>query len=132
MVRNGFGSGTAPMQGLGDMWWGGPAQNGWGISVIQQAGALFAVWFTYEDDGTPTWRVLPSGTWTGNAFEGRLYTTRGGFPFLPGSIYIYPLFDFKVLDVGSARLRFNADGTAAFELNGEGLNRTMPLQRLPF
>jgi hypothetical protein len=130
MVRHGFGSGTAPMQGLGDMWWGGPAQNGWGISVIQQAGALFAVWYTYENDGTPTWRVLPSGTWTGNAFEGRLYTTRGGFPFFPGSIY--PLSDFKVLDVGSARLRFNADGTAAFELNGEGLNRTMPLQRLPF
>src|SRR2546423_11717949 len=50
----------APGADYGDMWWGGAAQNGWGIAVLQQYRSLFAVWFPYDASGAPTWFVMPA------------------------------------------------------------------------
>jgi hypothetical protein len=51
-----FASGTAPSyEGL---WWNA-AESGWGISVSHQGDILFAVWYTYDRDGTPMWLVMP-------------------------------------------------------------------------
>ena len=74
--RQVFGKGTAPLT-VGDMWWVGEAENGWGINLVQQAGAVFAVWYTYGTDGKPTWFVLPDGTWAGNTYAGTMYSTTG-------------------------------------------------------
>ena len=74
--RQVFGKGTAPLT-VGDMWWVGEAENGWGINLVQQAGAVFAVWYTYGTDGKPTWFVLPDGTWAGNTYSGTMYSTTG-------------------------------------------------------
>ena len=74
--RQVFGKGTAPLT-VGDMWWAGTTQDGWGINLVQQAGAVFAVWYTYGTDGKPTWFVLPDGTWTGNTYSGTMYSTTG-------------------------------------------------------
>src|SRR5206468_2021643 len=53
----------APAADAGDMWWGGAAQNGWGLAILQQYRGLFAVWFTYDAAGAPTWLVMPAGDW---------------------------------------------------------------------
>ena len=74
--RQVFGKGTAPLT-VGDMWWAGSTQDGWGINLVQQAGAVFAVWYTYGTDGKPTWFVLPDGTWAGNTYSGTMYSTTG-------------------------------------------------------
>ena len=74
--RQVFGSGSAPMT-VGDMWWAGTAQDGWGINLVQQGGIVFAVWYTYGPDGKPTWYVLPNGTWSGTTYSGALYSTTG-------------------------------------------------------
>ena len=51
-----FTPGTAPSyEGL---WWNA-AESGWGVSVSHQADILFAVWYTYDADGTPMWLVMP-------------------------------------------------------------------------
>ena len=63
---------------VGDMWWGGASQNGWGIALLQQHRTVFGVWFTYGEDGAPTWFVMPAGFWAdGNTWQGRIYRTRG-------------------------------------------------------
>ena len=72
--RQVFGSGTAPLL-VGDMWWGGAAQDGWGINLVQQSGVVFGVWYTYGPDGKSTWYVLPNGNWTGNTYSGTFYST---------------------------------------------------------
>lgn len=72
--RQVFGKGTAPLI-VGDMWWVGETENGWGINLVQQAGAVFAVWYTYGTDGKPTWFVLPDGNWSGNTYSGTIYST---------------------------------------------------------
>ena len=54
----------SPLQGIADMWWGGPQQDGWGMVILEQPGGLFVVWFTYDEAGMPTWFVMPGGDWT--------------------------------------------------------------------
>jgi hypothetical protein len=65
---------------LQDMWWSGFDENGWGISIAQRDDRLFPVVFAYNDDGTPTWYVMP-GQWGGGSrykgFHGGFYAPRG-------------------------------------------------------
>jgi hypothetical protein len=113
---------------VGDMWWGGAAQNGWGIALLQQYRTLFGVWFTYGADGTATWFVMPSGFWKDAAtWEGRLYRTTGS-PWL-GKTYDAALL--KSTDVGAFSLHFDgASGTFAYTIDGK--TGMMALMRQPF
>jgi hypothetical protein len=93
---------------VGDMWWGGAGQNGWGVALLQQYRTLFGVWFTYGADGAPTWFVMPSGFWKDPVtWEGRLYRTTGS-PWL-GKTYDPALL--ASIDVGVFSLHF--DGASA-------------------
>src|SRR5687768_1585068 len=65
---------------LGDLWWGGQAESGWGMSINQRGDRLFNVWFLYDDAGDPTWIVQPGGTWSGGVggmHKGGIYWPRG-------------------------------------------------------
>jgi hypothetical protein len=114
--RQGFGPlASAARSDLGDMWWGGGEQSGWGIAVLQQYATLFSVWFTYDANGVATWYVMPSGTWTSpDTYEGRIYRTRGS-PWLGP----YDVNALQVIDVGSYRLRFTGEqATFGYEIDG--------------
>ena len=119
---------NATLTGLGDMWWGGPAQNGWGLAVLQQYRALFSVWFTYDAAGMPTWFVLPTGFWRdAQTYEGRIYRAAG-------SQWLGKAYDasaFRTTDVGFYRLHF-ANGALTFDYTIEGRSGTMPVVRQPF
>ena len=118
----------APIVGLTDMWWGGAAQNGWGIAVMQQNASLFTLWYTYDDAGLPTWYAMPAGSWTASdTYEGRLYRTTGS-PWL-GHAYDPALF--QPTDVGGYRLRISSGG-ATFEYSVGGRSGSLPLTRTPF
>ena len=118
----------APLRGLGDMWWGGATQNGWGIAVLQQYKSLFSVWFTYDAQGKPTWFVMPAGTWTSSStYEGKLYRTTGS-PWLG---HVYDPAMLKVIEIGSYKMKFIGD-TATFDYTIDGVPGTMPLVRQPF
>ncbi len=121
------GGGTRPL--VGDMWWGGGQQNGWGIAILQQYGALFSVWFTYDSAGNPTWFVMPSGTWTSDTtYEGRIYRTSSA----RWLAMAYASTAFRVTDVGSFRIRFTADGNATFEWTIVGRSGILALTRQNF
>jgi hypothetical protein len=113
---------------VGDMWWGGPQQNGWGIAVLQQYRTLFSVWFTYDATGAPTWLVMPAGYWSdASTYEGRIYRTSG-------STWLGRAYDpaaFRLADVGTFRMRFAGDNVT-FDYVIEGRSGTMPLVRQPF
>lgn len=129
ITRQFFGPAT-PAGGAnhGDMWWGGAAQNGWGIAVLQQFRSLFAVWFTYDESGAPTWFVMPAGTWADAAtYEGRMYRATGS-PWLG---HTYDANALKVTDIGWFRFRFATD-TATFEYEIDKKGGSIPLSRTPF
>ncbi len=91
---------------VGDLWWGGVAENGWGINIAQQGTTLFGVWYTYDNLGNTTWMVLPGGTWQDNAYSGNLYTTTANAWLGNG----YNAASLRVNAVGSLRIEFlNAD-----------------------
>jgi hypothetical protein len=130
LIRQDFSGDTpSPRQGLGDMWWGGLAENGWGLSLLEQTGNLFGVWLTYDAAGAPTWFVLPGGTWTSpTTYEGDLYRTRGarwiGVPFDAGAVRIEPAGRLRVDAASSSALRADYDA--------DGHRGTLILQRQPF
>ena len=102
-----FGYGVAPLT-VGDMWWGGTSQDGWGISITQQSAILFGAWFTYGPDGRVTWYVLPNGTWNGTTYSGPFYSTSG-------SAWLGAAYDASKLTVsetGTMSLSFNGSDSA--------------------
>jgi len=92
-----------PKQGL---WWD-PARSGHGIDIQFDGANLIAVWYTYHDDGTPTW-YLASGPFTGTSWSSRLDT------------YTWDESKATATPVGSITFQFN-DATHAnlsWDING--------------
>lgn len=58
-----------PKDGL---WWN-PSRSGHGVDLQYDGTNLIAVWYTYNEDGTPTW-YLASGPLTGNTWTASLDT----------------------------------------------------------
>jgi hypothetical protein len=114
---------------FGDMWWGGAAQSGWGVALLQQYRTLFGVWFTYDASGKPTWFVMPSGAWTdASTYVGRLYRTTGS----PWAGVRYDATAFRSTDAGPFALRIAADGSATLDYTIDGRSGSLGLSRQPF
>ena len=130
--RQVFGRGTAPLN-VGDMWWGGSAQDGWGISITQQAGILFGAWYTYGADGKAIWYAMTDGTWNGNTYTGTFISTLSspwvGATYNPGLLQPIP--------TGTMTLNFsdanNATMTYTFTAGPfAGTTQTKPIVRQPY
>lgn len=119
---------TPAPRAVGDMWWGGPAEDGWGIALLQQHRTLFGIWFTYDEEGAPTWLVMPAGFWAdAGTWQGRIYRTSGS-PWLGRP---YDLARLASVDVGSFTLRFEGEGaTLAYTIGSR--SGTMALVRQGF
>jgi lysyl endopeptidase len=127
ITRQVFGSGSAPFN-VNDLWWGGAAQNGWGINLAQQQGQIFAVWYTYGADGRATWFVMPGGSWNGTSFNGSLFRTLG-------SAWIATQYNqslLQVVNVGSMRFDFANPNSAIMTYTVDGLTQQKPLERQAF
>ncbi len=122
---------TTPRLDVGDLWWGGEPQNGWGITFAQQNRTLFGVWYTYGATCTgtnigcaATWYVMPGGDWgttpaTANTYTGAIYST-------VGSPWLGTVFDknaVKVTPVGTISVAFTPDTTGAN--TGKSSNATL-------
>ena len=129
IARQAFGKSDGQFHpSLSDMWWGGVAQNGWGIGLLQQQASLFTVWYTYDGGGKPTWFVMPNGAWSNvNTFSGRLYKTSGS-PWLGQT---YDPSRLVVTDVGSLAWHFTLGGATLGYTLGTNAG-TMDLVRQPF
>ncbi len=118
---------------LNDLWWGGLAENGWGVSLAQEGATLFGVWHTFDREGRPTWFALPGGNWIGAQFRATLYRS-GGAPWLGAT---YTPTRLSSTAVGTITLEAGAGGNLqlryAFEQGGfSGTSQMKSLSRLPF
>jgi hypothetical protein len=120
---------ASPIQGVGDIWWGGAAQDGWGMSIIEQAGGLFVVWFTYGAEGRPTWFLMSEGRWSDTkTWTGPVYATRGSQAL--GAAY--DASRLIVRQAGQFSLRFENTQRAAFTYDIDGRKGTLELERFAF
>ncbi len=119
---------ATPIADIGDMWWGGTAQDGWGLALLQQYRTIFGAWFTYDASGAPTWYVMPSGTWLDAAtWAGHLYRATGS-PWLGAP---YDRSRLQMSDVGTFRFTFAGDH-ATFDYTIDGRAGSVPIERQPF
>lgn len=102
----------SPLTGL----WFNPAEPGWGISITQHGGTIFAAWYTYDASGNPLWLVMPDCPIGGNACTSDLYRVTAGRPLTTAWSGANP----QRTIVGTATLSFtdNDHGSLRFTLNG--------------
>ena len=117
----------APTRDYTDLWYGGEAESGWGLNIIQHpSNVIFAVMYTYDANHHPIWFVLPGGTWTANnIFTGAWYR-------VTGKPYSQAFAPPDVQPVGTATLTFfdGSSGSLTFVVNGTTV--TKPMTRQPF
>ncbi len=113
---------------LGDLWWAGIGQNGWGIALLQQFSSLFGLWFTYDAAGKATWFVMPAGDWIQKGdYRGKIYRVVGP-PWLGVP---YDVSRHHTIEAGTFRFFFSGDG-ATFDYTVDGRSGSIPLSRIPF
>ena len=129
LVRQPFGAddGLARLQ-VGDMWWAGIEQNGWGMNIAQHNRVLFPVWYTYDAQGRTVFYAVPGGTWTGSRFTGDIYSTVSsawlGVNYNPAQ--------FVVTKVGTMTLDFSDQSNAIMTYSINAVTQTKSIMRQPF
>jgi serine protease len=113
---------------VGDLWWGGDAQNGWGIHIAQQGGNLFSAWYTYDAAGKTAWYTVQGGGWNGNVFTGDVYATTGspwlGVPYVASAV--------RANKVGTMTFNFANQNTATMTYTVNGITQSKSIVRQPF
>jgi len=115
------------------MWWGGPSQDGWGVSLILHEDRYFGALLGYDISGQPTWAVAPSAFLLTGSDPGR-FLVLGGLLTTHGSpFFAYDSSAFRVTNSANAfglpssnvvsdRMEFvfpnSGEGTFSFVLNG--------------
>jgi hypothetical protein len=130
ITRIGFGPvDSTPVGSYGDLWWGGTAQNGWGIAINQQYRTLFAIWYTYDRDGRPTWFVMPGGAWTAANTYTATVARASGPPWLGVP---YDVSRHSTTPVGTVTFTFTGAQNAAMTYTIDGVSGANALTRVPF
>ena len=130
MTRQPFGAVVAPSHAnYSDLWWGGTAQDGWGVTLNQHYDTLVAIWYTYGLDGKPVFYFVPDGVWSGaTSLAGTVYATTGT-PFGLS----YDATQFGVTAIGNATLSFSDISHATFSYTVDGVaTQSIPLVRQAF
>lgn len=123
-----FGS-TAARHGLdnySDLWWS-PREAGWGLTLAHQGEAIFALWYTYADDGRSQWLSASSlQRQPDGSFSGVLERPLAGTPL---SMIQGAATGFPVPRVGTARLRFSDGENGVFAYSVDGVNQSKVIRR---
>lgn len=110
-----FATGTTPPPvDYTDLWWN-PNESGWGVSLTQQYGMIFAAWYTYDATGKTIWYVVPNCPVSGASCAGTLYRVTGGEPLSTAWNGTN-----QPIAVGNATFAFNdaANGTMTYTFSG--------------
>lgn len=113
-----------------DLWYVGPAENGWGLNVIHQGNIIFATLYVYNPDGSPRFFSASETRASGsNSFSGPLYDTRGTY----FATNLYNPAAFSATPVGTLTLNFSTPttGTLTYSVSGAG-TQTKSITRFAF
>lgn len=98
--------------------WFIPQESGWGVNIVQSDSFLFATFFIYGSDKTPTWYTALL-TFDGTRYAGGLYRTEGSFWANPWNPAEHP----DAVRVGTASFEPGIDAyhaTLAYAVDGGG------------
>jgi photosystem II stability/assembly factor-like uncharacterized protein len=113
-----------------DMWWGGSAENGWGMSIQQHDnGVQFNALYVYDAQGRPVWYVMPGGAWSNGftTYSGALYQPTGA----PLNMY-NPQQLVVGASPGTASITFTSANTATLSYTINGISASKSISRQNF
>jgi lysyl endopeptidase len=118
-----------PAANYSDLWWNA-SESGWGLNVVQHTtNALFAVWFVYAPNGTPTWYTLTNGSWTSpTSYAAQVFATTGP----PASSATFDGSSVKVRQAGVATIRFSDSSHGIFSYTVDGVTGQKAIARQPY
>lgn len=121
-------TGLAYAQNYSDIWWN-PAESGWGVTIADHETDLFAVWYTYDVDGSPLWFSVSGGVFGPgrSTFTGDLYRSTG-----PAYIGTFDPAAVTRTKVGTASFQFTSSSTATVTWTVNGVMIIKQIQRYPF
>jgi hypothetical protein len=99
--------------------WIKPTESGWGLHLQQQGDNIFAAWYTYAADGSPTWFTM-SCKLVGNQCKENIYTITGK-PLSQGLTNI----GVNVASAGSGSITFNSTSNLSFTYTVQGKTKTV-------
>ncbi len=100
---------------LQDLWWA-PAEPGWGLTVVHQGSVIFAVLYTYDDNGNAFWLSASNlARQSDGTYRGGLYRT-----VAPGFIAGGSWNGTRAEAVGSMTLRPTSGETAVLDYVVDG------------
>jgi hypothetical protein len=105
-----------------DLWYN-PAEDGWGINLIQQNNIIFATLFVYGSDQSARWYVASDLEGTSTTFSGALYQTTGPYFGAPWTT------KGPVTQVGTMTLTFGSNTTATLSYTVNGVTVVKSIQR---
>lgn len=78
ITRHVFATGATPANpDYSDLWWN-ENESGWGVSITQQYGTIFATLFGYDSAGNPSWYIASDCRVFASGCGGDLYRVSGG------------------------------------------------------
>lgn len=125
ITRQIFATGTtAPSVDYTDLWWN-RNESGWGVSLTQQLGIIFAAWYAYDAAGNPVWYVATNCPVSGPGCTGVLYRVTGGAPLTSAWKSVNP-----ATAVGEVTFAFSdaVNGTMSYTINGTASSRMITRQ----
>ena len=123
---------TSHAANYSDIWWN-PAESGWGLTIADHETNLWAVWYTYKADGSPTWMFASGGTFDASRtrFTGSLYQATG--PAYNAPFSSRPV---NVTQAGTITIDFAppglANGIALFSYTVGSVSGTRQVERFGF
>jgi hypothetical protein len=113
---------------LQDIWWGGPQENGWGMTVMQHGDMLFSLLFIYDAQGNPRWLAMPGGSWTtARTFRADVFRPKG----TPYSAYDVSRHNIGA-PVGTANITLVDSNSIRLDYMIDGISGARSLERLRF
>ena len=124
--RFAFGPAESFRQPVADVWWNA-LESGWGITLHQQYGSIFATWYLYDERGEPTWLIMPNAKFvTEYRIDGDLYraTSNASAPYVASRVVNER--------IGAADLRTSSRPQWAFHATMDGRSISRQISTLPF
>ncbi|MBL8515379.1 MAG: hypothetical protein JNM76_00305 [Betaproteobacteria bacterium] len=112
-----------------DIWWGGQAQNGWGVALLQQGGILAGSWYTYNQQNQPVWYLINGGSWTSPSVFTAPLTRATGSPLIGAT---YNPSALASTNAGTITITFTDAANATMNYTVDGVTQTKSITRLAF
>jgi hypothetical protein len=112
-----------------DIWWGGSAESGWGITIAQKGLQQFNAFYVYDANGKPVWYAMSGGSWNADytRFSGAIYQPTGS---------VFSVYDARRwqagVAVGSGTLTFSDANNAVFDYTLNGVTAKKNISRFKF